>query len=201
MRLLSSLFILLLLVLAIQPGTHSSTERKAPTSVVIEGFTPLSGDVVMRDSKGWMSSMFKRTSTGERRFSHAGVVLIEPGGPVVYHMLDDGLRSGLQREPLAKFTGPRFNHGYSVYRFGVMEDNSEKLQLYLKSICKQQPEFDDHFDLSDRKKLYCTELIYDMLERVAGLQLPVTTFRESHYVAPDNLYLNPYCRLIYDKHY
>ncbi|MBL0342099.1 MAG: hypothetical protein IPP71_14960 [Bacteroidetes bacterium] len=150
-----------------------------------------SGDIVVRQGKGWISEIFKKFSTTEHKYSHAGVLMLESGKPYVYHCIgtNNGSKGGMKKEPLSEFCNSQYVTSFAIYQTPFFETSSCALQKYFKSLSQKNIQFDDEFDLSTDHQLYCSEMIYKMLQEVYGYSLEVSTFKGQKYVAIDNLYL------------
>ncbi len=109
-------------------------------------------------------SRFIARATGSR-FSHAGVVAIEHGVPVVY----DCAASGIQRKPFALWMGD------TIGAFGLKRLKPEQRRhipgalAYCRRVFEAEVPFDRGFGLDD-ERLYCTELV-EKAFRAAGLPL------------------------------
>lgn len=109
-------------------------------------------------------SWFIARATGSR-FSHAGVVAVENGEPVVYQSASPGV----QRQPFAVWA--RDNVGsFGVKRLKPEQRNRIPAVLtYCRRVFETQIPFDREFQLDD-KRLYCIELV-EKAFRSAGLPL------------------------------
>jgi hypothetical protein len=97
-------------------------------------------------------SQFLADASGSR-YSHAGIVAIEDGAPVVY----DTTKVGVRRQPFPIWTLDNFG-SIGVKRLKAPRQQSIPgvLAFCRKAFAEQVP-FDDHFDLDDTA-LYCLEL-------------------------------------------
>jgi hypothetical protein len=109
-------------------------------------------------------SRFIARATGSR-FSHAGVVAIERGEPVVY----DCAATGVQRRPFALWTAE------NIGAFGLKRLKTEQRRhipgalAYCRRAFESEVPFDQGFRPGD-DRLYCTELV-EMAFRSTGLPL------------------------------
>ena len=120
------------------------------------------GDVVCRAGTGMWSDFFRMFSPRDRRFSHAGIVLVEQDGKVfvIHAEADDFTAVGkVYQQPLERYV--RNSRAAVVFRLQsphpVLEDPAlaaAAIRQYLS--CP----FDAAFDLKTPKSLYCTELVY-----------------------------------------
>jgi hypothetical protein len=150
------------------------------------------GDIVLRSGKGLISDMFRSFSPSGSPWSHAGVLVVENGAYYVYHIIGNPGKKfdGICREKLTDFCSSHTSKGYSVYRFtGVNFSESEmisRIRLWQKSGIR----FDEHFDLNDDRRMYCTEMIYKLHSGLSDVTLPVSEFRGRSYVSIDDLVLH-----------
>lgn len=161
------------------------------------------GDIVLRNGKGFISEIFRNCSQTDPQYSHAGVAEVTSEGIYVYHILgaEDGHYSGLKKEKLSDFCHSNINASYAVYRYSFLSGKEKFVTQYLEQISNQNIKFDEGFDLNSDSTLYCTEMIYNMCREIASVTLPVTVFRNTGYVAPDNLYNHHFATLITKKTY
>ena len=171
--------------------------------ITVQHFTQFSpaiclqtGDVVLRESKGILSSFFKNCSQKEKKYSHAGFIVKKEGKVCVAHYIDDGASSGLKVESLNDFMNIGKCNSVGFYRFSLNKNQIIKLSQIIHSSVLHQLPFDEHFDLSTDNSYYCTEWISKSLFEATGLIVPVTEIAGMKYIAPDNIYMNSFCSKI-----
>lgn len=109
-------------------------------------------------------SWFIARASGSR-YSHVGVVAIEPDGPVVY----DCGAAGIQRQPFAIWIGDNMG-GFGAKRLKVEQRvHIAGAIAYCRQAFETQVPFDFEFSLDD-EKLYCVELV-EKAFRSQGLTL------------------------------
>ena len=156
----------------------------------------LTGDVVLRDSKGIFSSVFKNISQKEKKYSHVGFILKERDTIFVAHYIDEGKSNGLKLETWNDFVNANKCNSIGIYRFSLSKSQFSKLDQIIHSSLQTPLPFDDHFDLSTDNNYYCTEWISKSLWQAASFKLPVTEIAGMNFITPDNIYMNSFCRKI-----
>lgn len=160
------------------------------------------GDIVLRNGKGFISDVFKNFSLHEKRFSHAGIVVVEHGRVEVYHIIGEE-NNGMKKELFSDFCNSNYNSAFAVYRYDFSAEQKQRMETEAKRLFFSHTKFDEVFDLSSDSKMYCTEMIYKIVEKVTGTKnyLPTSVLNNRQYIAPDNLYKNVHSTLIYETTY
>lgn len=185
------ILLILLCLVVIYPTLESSSKPKYENKFPKYQGQFADGDIIFRQGKGWISDMFKNISSKDKKFSHAGVVMIENGEPFVYHVIraEGEEKGGLKKQSVADFCNSNYNNIFAVYRASFLSGKQIALTSYFNKLTSQGIVFDDHFDMATDKELYCTEMIYKMIHDVSGHSLLLSTFNGQEYVTPDNIYL------------
>lgn len=184
--------LMLFLVLGVTAGTrkHDNDSRIPAMSF---GGNYQTGDIVLRNGKGFISDLFRNTSKREKKYSHAGIIVIENNQPYVYHMLGNPGGGGeFKKETLSGFCNPKSNKGFGIYRFNFLQNKENEVNSWLQHIIQMKPKFDEDFNLEESGNMYCSELIYNMCESVSAVHLEGTIVNERTYIGLDDLYLNKY---------
>jgi len=120
------------------------------------------GDILCRLGDRFWSAQFRDLSPTNKKFSHLGIVRIRDGNVSVIHAEAWTEKTdGVNEVPLEEFLRSALAIG--VYRANFIEG------AVLSDVAfeyKGRP-FDWNFELKDDSKLYCTELLYVILKRVA----------------------------------
>jgi hypothetical protein len=160
-----------------------------------------SGDVILRNGKGFISDVFRQFSLKDKSYSHAGIVSIEQKKVYVYHILggEESNEKSLRKELLASFCNFSQNDAVAVYRYDLSPHIKDNIIGKLQSLSRKKITFDSHFDLKTDSAMYCTELIYKVVTVASGNNkyFPTTFIDGNEYIAPDNLYLNGHASLIF----
>ncbi len=162
-----------------------------------------SGDIVLRSGKGFISDVFRQFSKNDKKYSHAGIISLEDEQVYVYHILGGKTINGgqLRKELLSSFCDEKENSSVAVYRYDLNQKEVKNMMNALEVLKSKQMKFDSHFDLSTDSSLYCTELIYKLVEASSMKKnyLPFTIVDGQKYIAPDNLYINSHATLIFSN--
>jgi hypothetical protein len=156
-----------------------------------------SGDIIFRDGRGAISSIFRNMSLTNQSYSHAGIIHIENNIPFVFHIIGgEGRKSIIRKELLSEFCSNREALSYAIYRTDL---ENWKIDSFAGELYRQKIMFDTKFDLLTDDKMYCTEFVYKVLVKASGKDnfLPLTTVNNITYCACDNLFLSPHFIKIY----
>ena len=114
-------------------------------------------------------------SSGERRFSHVGVVSLFRGQPVVIHAIYDveKKRDGVVVDAIHSFLSEADD--WAVYRVNMRLELRNKIaELAIDANAASIP-FDNQFDLASEDHVYCTEFVWRIVNRVVGSDLVKAT--------------------------
>jgi hypothetical protein len=163
------------------------------------------GDILLRTGNDEISTVFRHLNTRNQTYSHAGLVMIEEGRPVVYHCIGGADNPGgrLRRDEITSFINPRHNLGWGIVRLDLDSAMQASLKTVVTGLYSQGIRFDDDFDLASDERLYCTEFVYKSLIRASGdtAYLPVTVSNNSRYIAVDDLFNNKHAQTICELRY
>lgn len=150
------------------------------------------GDLILRSGTDAISDMFRKTNTRDRTYSHAGIVFIENGVPIVYNFMGSTKNPHelIRRDSLNAFITPYDNYGFAVYRFDITKTKKEKLHETAIKYFKEGRRFDPNFDIATDSLLYCTEFVYKAMIETTGKKdyFPTTQMADFKFIAVDNLY-------------
>ncbi len=174
------------------------------------------GDLVVRMNNDPMSFYIKNFNRKDKSYSHAGIVLMENGKPVIFHIVNgsNNQEEKMKKDSLGAFADPRQNSAYGIFRYKLAAGEINKLKEKIHQWYKQGVQFDPAFNLQTDDKMYCSEMVqkaigYATHGRVA-IAATALTERESllfgayahltaeslkgmQVVAIDDLYLNENC--------
>jgi hypothetical protein len=121
------------------------------------------GDIICRLGDRLWSEMFRDISPVDRRFSHMGIIRKDNGRINVIHA--EGTtnlgKDFVKEEPIEDFI--KIAAAIGIYRINDIEDKSLIANIateYLDIL------FDWQFDMHDDSRIYCTELLYVVLQRI-----------------------------------
>lgn len=165
------------------------------------------GDIVLRSGTDRIAELFKKFNTIDPSYSHAGIVMIENGYPMVYNMNANKENPYLpiRRDSIQSFVGPFDNTAYAVYRVELDAKEKEDLKNLLVSYYNNALPFDPNFDLNNDSAFYGTELVYKSFIKIKEDEefFPTTLAGGFEFIATDNLYKKPdlkmVCKIIYKQ--
>lgn len=116
-------------------------------------------DVIFVEGTSLRSSVVRFLEFGRTDYSHVGLIVLQDGTPFVIHA--DPKLGRVIKERWDEFLSPDRADGAAVYRVigGSASSVIRASQIAMQYLSDAVP-FDDEFDLSTDKKLYCTELVW-----------------------------------------
>lgn len=179
-----------------QSNTYSKTVSLAyPNTSKLKN-----GDIILRRGYGMDSIVAANFSDKEKRYSHAGVIVIENDKVYVMHSqksIPKGF-DGVVKENLSSYL--KQVKIWAVYRY--LDIDRSKLIDYMKSILKNGVRFDMDFDISTNDKMYCSEFVYKSFNAVSNKPIIQATkrFISKQYVTITDLYINTHTHLVTSSH-
>jgi len=167
----------------------------------------MDGDLVVRSGADAISALFIKANSHDKSYSHAGIVFIENGYPMVYDAIAtaENPHAEVSRDSLKNFINPFNNTGYAVYRYQLNKPEIRKFHEVMMGYYRDRIKFDAHFDLETDSLLYCSEIVYKALNKVTNQNKYLNTTKAGafEYVAIDDLYLKKgikmICKIIYKQ--
>ena len=207
------LFIFLIIGIYIYIVQYSGVDATSPTEKQLTYDTKISkkfptakwlenGDIVFRRGYGVDSNIAVNFSDGEKRYSHAGIIIKENDVLYVLHSVEDKKQDyhGVVKEKLKLFLN---NMGmWAVYRYDLDKKTREGITQYALMIKKSNVSFDKKFDLNSDGSMYCSEYIYKVVNKVSYRKIITAKkiFAGRLFVTVSNLYENRYSILIDSSH-
>lgn len=150
------------------------------------------GDIIFRRGLDMMSRLVM-TQGDAVRFSHVGVVVMRHNKPYVIHAMPaEGERAGgAILEPLATFMSASQAADVAVYRDTAL-NAPQRGAIRQSAFAQLGLPFDERFQLSDTKKVYCSALVLraytdagiKLVDERAKIQVPLLS---EHVVPPDHI--------------
>ena len=139
-------------------GTPVSSEKWEVLHTIVED-----GDIICRLGGRFWSLMFRDASSLDRRYSHMGIIRIYDDRITVVHAEGDTGhgRDGVNEVPLEDFV--TVARAIGIYR----AKNINREEISTAALDYLGIPFDWKFDMSDESEIYCTELLYIILKRIA----------------------------------
>lgn len=127
------------------------------------------GDIVLRRGVGLPSDLIISALGEGQGVSHCGFIFHRDGNPWVVHTVSAGLSGidGVQTQPLEVFNRNSRPDSVVVVRLKpeVLEDRGMgEIRKSAYGYLEKKVPFDGAYDFSDKKKLYCTEFLYQVLK-------------------------------------
>jgi len=180
-----------------QLAYETTLSKKFPTIQSLED-----GDIVFRRGYGVDSNIAVNFSDGEKRYSHAGIIIKENDALYVFHSVDDKIQDyhGIVKEKLEPYLDGMGM--WAVYRYDLSKKIRNEIAQYALIIQKSNVFFDKKFDLSTDDAMYCSEYIYKVVNKVSPRKVITAKkrFAGRMFVTISNLYENRYSLLIDSSH-
>lgn len=148
-------------------ATTEAVHLVNPYSLIREGEPLLQeGDLVVRMNNDPMSFYIKNFNRKDPRYSHAGIVLMENGKPVIFHIVNGSVNADdkMKKDSLGAFADPRQNSAYGIFRYKLAAGEINKLKEKIQQWYKQGVSFDPAFNLQSDDKMYCSEMVRKALD-------------------------------------
>ena len=135
------------------------------------------GDLALIEGDSYKSDIVKTTDGNKKNYSHIGFIVIDDGVYIVHMSIDTGYIEWVNIEEYLK----RCN--VSNIDFYRLNNNISCSEIYalLKELNFKKVEFDFSFDHQRADKLYCSELIIVVLNKL-GSFIPID--RNKRYIYP-----------------
>lgn len=117
------------------------------------------GDIVLRRGLDVMSRLVL-TQGDAAQFSHVGLVVLQRNVPYVIHAMpaENGRPGGAVLEPFAQFVSPSEAADVAIYRRADLTE-TQGAAVRQTAFAQLGLPFDERFQLSNTKKVYCTGLV------------------------------------------
>ena len=156
------------------------------------------GDIITRTGNDFTSQSLRQLCQTDATYSHCGIVSITDNNIYVYHALGGEINPDqkLKKETLSNFCDALDNLGFGVFRFPLTTNQKKELHRLISCHYAAGLPFDMKFDLDSDTAMYCSEFVYKMLEQASlhTFRFRKDTLNGLAFVAPDRIFLHPYCR-------
>lgn len=153
-----------------------------------------SGYLVVRRGDDMTSYMLAQMNETDKTYSHCGLAIIENGQAFIYHCIggEDNPDEMMKREPASTWFSPANNLAFGIFKYDLHDSILPAVEKQLTQYYNNKIKFDMDFDLSTDDRLYCSELIYKVINKATNdaKYIPTATKYNRSYVGIDNLYLN-----------
>ena len=139
------------------PISFSSEKQETLFQIVKDG------DIICRLGDRAWSQHFRNISIADRRFSHMGIIRVNNGMITVIHAEGDIGRENdfVREESLADF----IKHARAIGIYRINDIDASQISKFAIEYLGMP--FDWRFDKQDNTSMYCTELLYVILRRIA----------------------------------
>lgn len=160
------------------------------------------GDIIFRRAYGVDSNIALNFSDGEKRYSHAGIIVKDINNAYVIHSLNDKKLNynGVVKTPLQIYLDNI--DIWAVYRYDIKDSLQNKVARLALKLKDNNIYFDDKFDLNTDDKMYCSEFIFKVVNMAAEKKIITAKkkFMGRTFVTISNLYENKYSKMIENSH-
>lgn len=169
-------------------GASPATFNTAPVAERVR-----TGDLIFRSGRGWRADAVRAASISS--WTHVGIVDMDRSGRAfVIHAAppERGAPGAVLREPLEQFAAATHAEEIEVERLDLPRSAIFDMVVEARRFADRRTPFDDAFDLSSDRAIYCTELIWRSLWN-AGVHRPARTravpvpLMTGRYMTPDDL--------------
>ncbi len=141
-----------------------------------------SGDILFLNGTSWRSRVVRLLQKYSSEYSHVGIVVMRNGIPFVVHA--DPIEGRVAMQRWDEIIGSGKFLGGALYRIQAAPEHTRTLACNIaQSYASKGIRFDSEFNMNERERLYCTELVLDAY-RDAGLDLYKNAEREHPYLLP-----------------
>lgn len=119
-----------------------------------------SGDIILRRGTSLVSSFIARSFPGSHEMSHCGILVFDNGAWQVIHSISGRISDtdGIRIEQARSFMASALRNKVILIKPKFPIDRDLVTQFAWKYL-ELKPTFDHDFNLEDRDKLYCSELV------------------------------------------
>lgn len=184
-----SLIIIFLLITNCKSDSSSIKENA-------QNFTFLEeGDLICRLGKGYFSNYFRLFASGEKKYSHIGIISIEDNFPYVYHAEASELTGvgGVKKDSITEFI--KDIDTYSFFKLNLSLEEKKKITTIAKQYFLNKTKFDLEFNNEKDDEVYCTEFVANCINKGCArvLVLPNLVLKNKSFYGLDDIYKNPIC--------
>jgi len=151
-----------------QPGIIPRPTTGARDGFSVEEMAQIEdGDIVLRKGVGTISDFIVIGLGGGLNVSHCAMVVRHADGPWAVHTLNGSLTGvdGVQSQPVSEFN--RYTEPGTLAVLRPLWKNAEqkgRAIAKLQELLKANIPFDNNYNLEDRSRLYCSELLVQAME-------------------------------------
>jgi hypothetical protein len=159
------------------------------------------GDIITRAGNDFTSHSLRSLNQRNKQFSHCGLIRIENGSPVVYHILGGEWNPDqkILRQTVAVFCNVADNDAIGLFRVNAPAATKTKYLDRLLAFQRDSITFDMAFDLKSDHQLYCSELVAKSIEQGTGFEFLFnrSTLGGRTFVGVDDIFLASFVHPVY----
>jgi hypothetical protein len=123
------------------------------------------GDIILKMGKGNISRIIADQLKEPVPFSHCGIIVKEADSIYIIHSVAKEVSGsdGLQTISLQDFFNDSYYGSLWISRVKNGENKKDEISKRAKIYLEKKLPFDYDFDISDNSKIYCSELVYNVL--------------------------------------
>lgn len=156
------------------------------------------GDIILRRGDGIISDMARNFSTSDKRFSHVGIVAHVGSRVSVIHSIQEEEKGfdGVVAEEMPGFMQEA--QDWAIYRIRLPADIRKEIAHKALTVATKGIRFDNDFDLDTRNAMYCTELLFHVINESTGKHLiqPRSRVLGRSFISIEDSYRNPAMYLV-----
>ncbi len=127
------------------------------------------GDILLRKGFGFVSNAIARYLDEQYPITHCGLVLkLTDSTAQVLHTLSDSKINGMCLQSLSDYCGQSQKNTLIAVRFRSSQQHIDTILAKAKELLAQKIPFDMGFDDQDASKLYCIEMIRNVIKETVG---------------------------------
>jgi len=153
------------------------------------------GDIILRRMYDMDSNIARNFSNGEKRYSHAGIIVKQNNKFYVIHSIKENHIDGISLTSIKKFL--QNTNTWAIYRYKNI--SYQKINDIALSYLEKNIKFDNNYDLNNNK-LYCSEFVYKVFNHKQNIIKATKYFANRLFVTVSDIYQNDKCYLIQSSH-
>ena len=204
LKVIHNILLLLCFGVFLQACTNGGN-NKSNSKVSIDSISHivLNGDMILRNGTDEVSAAARGFNRKEKIYSHCGIIQIDNDTAWVYHAIGGNYNPSnqLKKELLSSFCDNKENDKIAIYRYHLSEKEKIKLTDIVHQYYIQKLPFDLFFNFNTDNAMYCAEFVFKSYNRALNGKLDTTLIKDAEgrvYVTVDDLYLNTFCKPIFN---
>lgn len=131
------------------------------------------GDIIMRSGRDFTSFRIRELSEQDKTYSHTGIAAVIDTNVLIYHIIPPDVGENpadtiMRFDTLEHFLDPNKHFGFGIVRYDLDPTEITKAMQYTHALYTRHIAFDHLFDLRTPDKMYCSEMIDDILSNATN---------------------------------